>query len=431
VSRSTVAGTGGRVLDVVLNSPAMGDQQHVYVLLPSGYDPSGATKYPVLYLLHGAGGSYKDWVDMGVENDIDYTSVADHLVPFITVMPDDGPWGFYTDWYGNDLDDSSSGPPPAWTTYDIDELIPWVDGHFPVLTSRSGRAIAGLSMGGFGSMSYAARYPDLFSVAGSFSGVTDTDIDYPVGGEGLNLLSSAFTHGPPEQCIWGDTLTQGVRWHAGDPTYLAQNLASTSLFVASGNGQPGPYDKPGTTSTVEDGLIESVIYAMNEDFTAALSADGVSYTKYFYGAGTHSWGYWLRDLAHFLPQMSAAFAHPSATSSGAPFNFRTVDTSFTTHGYHFSINHAAEEFTYLSDVNPGGLSVVGTGTLAVETPADYVPGNTYRVTVGAVGRMVRADTGGRLAFDVDLGPPDDLQQSNFTGNDPNAFHHALVIIAAD
>ncbi len=80
--------------------------------------------------------------------------------------------------------------------------------------------------------------------AGSFSGAVDTDLDFPVGGEGLNLLSSFFTQGLPEQCIWGDTLTQGVRWHADDPTYQAQNLQGLSLFVASGNGQAGPYDTP-------------------------------------------------------------------------------------------------------------------------------------------------------------------------------------------
>jgi S-formylglutathione hydrolase FrmB len=423
-----MANTGGRVLSLVLNSPAMGDKQLVNVLLPKNYDASGDTKYPVLYLLHGAGGSYRDWVAKGVEQDIDYTSTADHLGPFITVMPDDGPWGFYTDWYGTDIGATASGPPPAWSTYDINELIPWVDGHFPVLATRSGRAIAGLSMGGFGAMSYAARYPDLFSSAASFSGVTDTDIDYPIGGEALNLLSAAFTRGPPETCIWGDPVTQGVSWHADDPTYLAQNLASLSLFVASGNGQAGMYDTPGTESTTEDGLIESVVYAMNQSFTAALSGDGVAYTKYFYGAGTHSWGYWLRDLAHFLPQMSAVFAHPQPLSTRAPFSFRTVDTNFSTHGYRFSIAHAAEAFTYLSNVAPGGLSVIGTGALTVLTPANYDPGDIYEVSVNSVRQSVRANPAGKLSFTVNLGRPSTLQQMAFTGNDPDSFPRAQVTI---
>jgi diacylglycerol O-acyltransferase/trehalose O-mycolyltransferase len=285
-------------------------------------------------------------------------------------------------------------------------------------------------MGGFGSMSLAARYPDLFSVAGSFSGVTDTDIDFPVGGELLNLLSSAFTHGPPNQCIWGDTVTQGVRWHAGDPTYLAPNLEGMSLFVASGNGQPGVYDTAGSTSTEEDGLIESLVYDMNEGFVSALSVAGITYTKYFYGAGTHSWGYWLRDLAHFLPQMWSVFAHPQAAATSAvPFAFRTVDTSFSIRGYRFSVDHVAETFTYLSNVSPDGLSVVGTGTLSVETAALYEPGGSYVVTINGSSRSVRADPSGRLTFAVDLGAPAIVQQSDFTGTDPGSLPQAQVTIA--
>ena len=428
VSRTTVPGTGGRVLDIVLNSPAMGDQQHVYVLLPMHFDASGATRYPVLYLLHGAGGSYSDWVRMGVQKDVDYTTIADHLVPFITVMPNGGAWGFYTDWYGSDLDQRVSGPPPAWTTYHIDELIPWVDRNLPVVTGRGGRAIAGLSMGGFGAMSYAARYPDLFSAAGSFSGVTDTDIDFPVGGEALNLFSPAFTHGPPSQCIWGDTLTQGVRWHAEDPTYLAENLSGLSLFVASGNGHAGPYDKAGQSATEVTGVVESFIYAMNQGFASALASNGIPFTEYFYGAGTHSWGYWLRDLAHFLPQMSSVFSLSAIAASSGPFNFRTVDTAFETHGYHFSIQHVAEAFTYVRGVRPGGFTVVGTGTLTVETPPQYVPGAVYRVTTAAASVLLRADPEGKLAFTVGLGAPTMVQQADFTGTDPQAFPSSVVSI---
>jgi S-formylglutathione hydrolase FrmB len=425
--QTTVPNTGGRVLDLVLNSPAMQDQQHVDVLLPRHYDP--ATKYPVLYLLHGAGGSYDDWVRMGVENDIDYTSTADHLGPFITVMPDDGAWGFYTDWYGADLNTSATAPIPAWSTYDIDELIPFIDSHFPVITTRSGRAIAGLSMGGYGAMSYAARYPDLFSAAGSFSGVTDLDLAGPVGGESLNLLSTAFTRGPPNQCVWGDTITQGVRFHAGDPTYLASNLASTSLFVASGNGQQGPYDTPTSESTVADGAEESLIYLLNEAFTSALSANGVTYTKYFYGNGTHSWGYWLRDLAHFLPQMSAAFTQPKTVSTTAPFTYRSVDTSFEIHGYQFSINHDAEAFTYLNSAGPDALTAIGTGTVSVLTPPNYIPGGSYRVTDNAVSTIVKANQQGQLSYQIGLGPPTPLQQFFFTSNDPNGFPIAYVTVA--
>jgi S-formylglutathione hydrolase FrmB len=432
-SQTTMPGYGGRLLKVVLNSPAMGDQQPVYVLLPPNYDPSGAVKYPVLYLLHGSGGSYADWINHGVEDDIDYTTVADHLVPFITVMPSDGTWGYYTNWYGNDLTDNLSKPPPAWETYDIDELIPWVDGHFPVNASRSGRAIAGLSMGGFGAMSYASRYPDLFAAAGSFSGVTDTDIDYPVGGELLNALSVAFTESTPDLCVWGDPVLQSAVWHGGDPDYLASNLADTSLFVASGNGNAGTYDKPGETEEV-DGAIESFIYSMNQQFAAALTTDHIAFTKYFYGAGTHSWGYWLRDLAHFLPQLSAVFSHPT-TAHPTDFSFRTVDTAFSEWGYSFGVQHVAEDFTYLNNVSPSAMTVTGTGVLSVSTPPNYVPGGFYRIAITPIGGSgslpvtnlsLEADSSGHLSYVINLGGPDLVQQFDFSDAVPAGFQRVQI-----
>jgi hypothetical protein len=134
--------------------------------------------------------------------------------------------------------------------------------------------------------------------------------------------------------------------------------------------------------------------------------------------------------------MSGVFAHPSAWPPATPFNFRTVDTSFSTHGYRFSIRHVAEEFTYLSNVSSAGLTAVGTGTLEVLSAPDYLPGNDYRVTIDATSPAhagptilaVRADGSGRLTFDVDLGPPDPVQQSDFSPNDPNSFPQARVTI---
>src|SRR4051794_23869984 len=90
ISRKAVS---DRLLDLRVHSDAMQGDQPIYVLLPEGYDPSGATRYPVLYLLHGALGSYTDWVDNGVEK-----AVGD--LQAIVVMPDDGRDGSYSDWYG-------------------------------------------------------------------------------------------------------------------------------------------------------------------------------------------------------------------------------------------------------------------------------------------------------------------------------------------
>lgn len=436
-SEDVVAGSDGRLIDVTLDSLAMDGPVHANVLLPAGYDPSGDTRYPVLYLLHGAGGSYQDWVNHGVEGVIDQTSAQDGLSPFITVMPDDGAWGFYSDWYGNDVTASGSTSPPAWTTFDIDELIPWVDAHFPTVADRQGRAVAGLSMGGFGAMSYAARFPDMFAAAGSFSGAVDTDLDYPAGPEGLTAAGAFLGGGSVDACIWGDPVTQDVRWRADDPTYLAPNLGDTSLFIASGNGEPGPYDTPGT-SAAEDGGIEAAIYQMNEGFVGALDDAGVAYTPYFYGPGTHSWPYWLRDLAHFLPQMVAAFAHGPAAPPAAPFSFRSDAADWSVWGWSFDTDHIVTEFTYLDGVSAGGLRATGSGTLTVLSAPLYRPGASYTVVEtasgvgpaqGPVSQTVTADASGRLRFQVGLGPPHAVQQVDFGPTATATWDHAVVTIA--
>src|SRR3984893_7597278 len=83
-----------RLQDITLHSQAMRGDVHVDVLTPTGYDPSSGMRYPVLYLLHGALGTYKDWPANGVE-----ALVGD--TPVIVVMPDDGRDGSYSDWYGS------------------------------------------------------------------------------------------------------------------------------------------------------------------------------------------------------------------------------------------------------------------------------------------------------------------------------------------
>jgi hypothetical protein len=142
----------------------------VRVLLPGGYASSGERRYPVLYLLHGSVDDYRSWTDKGD---------AEHLtagLPMIVVMPDAGSGGFYSDWYNN-----GAGGPPEWETYHVRELIPWIDAHYRTIASRAGRATAGLSMGGFGAMTYPSRHSDLFVAAASFSGAVNTNDFQPTG----------------------------------------------------------------------------------------------------------------------------------------------------------------------------------------------------------------------------------------------------------
>lgn len=409
-----------RVTDYTLRSPAMQQEVHVNVMLPAGYDPAGGARYPVLYLLHGALGSYMDWYKSGeVEKLIG-------SLPLIVVMPDGGYDGSYSDWYG--LLEGQSGPVPAWETFHVGELIPWVDATFATLADRGDRFIAGLSAGGGGATHYAADHPGLFGAVGSFSGANDNLEQYPF----YPTLSEALWgstdwpgHGPDGHCTWGDPYTQKVVWEDNNPTYLASNLKGTPLWIASGNGLPGPLDpslipdpaNPGqefsaAAGDAVGGSTEMEIWDMTKSFVKALNAVGIPHTDYFYGPGTHSWPYWQRDLVDFLKWLSPYIGHP--VPAPRTFSYRTADTSFSAWGWNFTVSgRDVREFVYLSRVGRGGLIARGSGRLHVITPPLYAPEAQYAVDVNAARQVVQANAQGRLSFTADMGPSHEVQQVRF------------------
>jgi S-formylglutathione hydrolase FrmB len=406
-----------RVLDLTLDSQAMHGPQHVNVLLPATYDGSGATRYPVLYLLHGAFGSYRDWVQHGVEDLVGNLGL-------LVVMPDDGVDGSYSDWYGTVT--GTSDIPPAWETYHLRELVPFVDATFPTIASRAGRFIAGLSSGGGGTVKYAAARAGLFAAAGSFSGAVNTDVDYPfypIISEALWGLTAIPTLGPDGHCTWGDPFTQHVIWLDNDPTYLAGNLEGTALFLACGDGNPGDLDGPSASYDV----VEGEVWTMNQRFVAALDATGVAHTDEFYGHGTHTWPYWQRDFAHFLTWLAPMLTQPPP--GPAAFSYRSARATFAANDWQFRVQRDVREVLYLRDVSAGGFGVTGSGALHVTSAPIYLAGTAYTITAGGGPRPVTADSAGRLHFTLDLGPSHEVQQYRFGARATDGWTTLQVAIA--
>jgi len=415
----------GRLRTYTVTSPAVG-VTHVNVLLPVGYDRRAPRRYPVLYLLHGALGSYADWVSdvtaAGQPQGGDAQSIVGSQ-PVIVVMPDDSPNGSYTDWYGISRKDARAipaPPAPAWETYDIDELIPWVDATFPTQATPAGRAIAGLSSGGGGAAKYATAHPGLFGFVGTFSGAVDNDlVDSTINWYAAsNSLSP--TSAPDDRCTFGDPYTtdasnEAYYWYDNDPTYEAANLGGVKLFVASGNGVPTSADAHANKGVVgAQGAIERVVDDMSHHFVAAVRAAGfgANVTTDFYGNGVHGWYYWQRDLASFLawlgPQLNQPFASP------ASFSYRTARVVSGAWGWLFRHDsglvvpnvNTAEEFMYLTGVSPSGFRVSADGAVRVTTPkGSYPAGSSHEVTVGEVATRVRANPAGQLRIKVALGAP--------------------------
>ena len=283
-----------RLLDSTVSTGAVNHPVGVRVLLPNGYNPNSGTRYPVLYLLHGGYGSYVDWTNVGGVTDLTAG------LPLIVVMPDAGKGGWYANW-----SNFGHGGSPAWETFHIDQLIPWVDANFRTVASRSGRAIAGLSMGGLGAMSYASRHPGTFAAVASFSGAVD--IQNPAVAALIQvspvidgaLPGSIYGIGPFDQ--------PGLADH--NPANMAANLRGMRVALYTGNGQNGPLD--GGNPPIIPDVQESVVHANNVLMNDRLNAAGVVHEFVDYGNGTHSFGYWTRDLAWELPKLMATFANPT------------------------------------------------------------------------------------------------------------------------
>ncbi len=129
------------------------------VILPAGYETS-LRRYPVLLLLHGLTGHYDNWV-----TDTNLLLYANKY-PLIIVMPEGG-----DGWYTNGV-----APNAKWEDSIMKEVLPYVDAHYRTLRDHRMRAVAGLSMGGYGAMKFGLKYPMDFSFAASMSGALDAPV---------------------------------------------------------------------------------------------------------------------------------------------------------------------------------------------------------------------------------------------------------------
>jgi S-formylglutathione hydrolase FrmB len=372
-----------RLSELTFHTPAVSGDTKVRVLVPAGYDASGATRYPVLLLLHGAQDDYRSWTDEG-----DAEAITAGLRA-IVVMPDSGTGGGYTDWYNG-----GAFGPPAWETYHLSQLLPWIDAHYPTVGTRSGRAVAGLSMGGYGAMEYAARHPDLFAAAAGFSPAVDlTSPPLLV----VNQVGD-LADGTPSP--YGNYVTDEIRTRGKNPVDLAENLAGLDLTLRTGNGDPGG---PGgdTGDPVEAEVHEEAVNLHNR-----LTALGIPHVWDDYGPGGHAWYYWQRDLRQLVPALQRVFAAPPRRP--ARFDYLTIDPDFQVYGWHVAITRPALEFAELRNAGRGGFDLRGSGTASVTTGRVARPGSTVealvRSAIATSTATLTADGRGRFTLAVPLGP---------------------------
>jgi S-formylglutathione hydrolase FrmB len=270
---SQVAAAAARVERVPFESRLVGAALPYNVVLPPGYEQksSAQTRYPVLYLLHGLAGSANDWVSQRAH-------LADYAAQYrmIVVVPE-GKDGWYTDGATVEKD--------KFESYFVEELMPDVERRFRTVEAREGRAVAGLSMGGYGALKFGLKYPERFAFAASMSGALDAASWLPE--QSLSFVKPSIAR------VFGGT-DSPVR-ASNDIYRMVRELPAAR--VAS---LPYFYLDCGT----EDVLLQS-----SRDFAALLVERKIPH-EYRQLPGSHGWAYWDKQVREVLKLAAQRLAPP-------------------------------------------------------------------------------------------------------------------------
>ena len=246
--------------DVLFPSKSLAREARYRIILPSAY-ASSDRRFPVLYLLHGLYGDRTNWAEL--------TKLSDYARPLdlIIVMPDAG-----NSWYAN----SFAIPAERFDDFILLDLIPEIESNYRALATRAGRAIAGLSMGGYGALKFALKHPQMFFLAGSMTGALSAPLD--LGNEVEEFregLQNAFGPSNNPQRAQNDVFALA---RAADPAHLPY------IYLDCG---------------AQDGFL-----ATNRRFAALLQSRGIPY-EFHELPGGHEWPYWDSRLPILLSVLFA------------------------------------------------------------------------------------------------------------------------------
>lgn len=306
LSVAPVSPRGSVVIDS-LRSEALGVTKHVVVYLPPSYATAPRRRFPVAYYLHGLWGDETNWTALGHLDAAMDSLVAHGMREMIVVMPD-GDDGWYTTWPAAPdaracaADTTRKEPASTYCVsraryddYITHDVVRFVDAHYRTIPSRASRAIAGLSMGGFGAITLALRNPTLYTAAASHSGVIAPLYAGPHPFDGTPRWAAVpdslgrFYGGvyPSMRRALGLDTTS---WWRRDPARLLAATRATArpaLFVDVG---------------VDDQFVDE-----SRAFRAAATGAGATVT-YAEWPGSHSWAYWRAHVAESLAWIAARVA---------------------------------------------------------------------------------------------------------------------------
>lgn len=246
----TQTAKAAKVDTVTTYSTVMQKKIKAVVITPDTYAKGNL---PVVYLLHGAGGNYADWIKSAPE----IKTMADQYQQII-VCPD----GNVTSWYF----DSPVNSAWKYETYITAELIPYIDANYKTIKNRKGRAITGLSMGGHGALYLAIKHQDLFGAAGSMSGGVDIR---------------------PFPKSW--KIEEKLGSYAQNPENWEKNTVINMLHLLT----------PNALALITDCGTEDFFYKVNVNLHEKMLERNIAH-DFITRPGAHNWDYWKNAVGYQL-----------------------------------------------------------------------------------------------------------------------------------
>lgn len=249
----------GTDFTLTVTTPQVSGPHKIRVFLPSGYAANPQKRWPVAYFLHGGGGTVNDAA----------AAPALRSDKMITVVPDGGRKGWYTNWKMQNTVLKAAN----WETFHLEQVVPFIDANLRTVPDRAHRAVTGLSMGGSGALHYAQARSDLFGHVAALSGGLDfgmAEIRATVVATELNL--------------------PGAWW-----------LANTSITLYTGDGDVVDAQTARAARTVKSRLDQLNIPSRLVDYGNGKSLAPTC-------DGGHNYGCWAPAFADYVPRLQAAFA---------------------------------------------------------------------------------------------------------------------------
>ena len=308
IASDTVGLQSGAVRRETFWSPSLGARKRVQVYLPPSYGRVGAesTRYPVAIYLHGMWGDETDWVVKG-RLAVTMDSLIGVGMPEMLVVMPDGDDGWWMSWaqpadmelcrrtpHRDEPAERFCVPNPRYDVYVARDLVAYIDATYRTLARPESRAIGGVSMGGYGAIALAARFPDTFSAAASHAGILTP-----------GLLADSSTIATTGRVTWRPSRTSnelrratGARWEGmypmlgADPTTWRSHDPATLILALQATGGRLP-------SMFVDVARGDEVLKQNRVFRTTLAERGIALT-YVESDGAHTWENYRASLSRAL-----------------------------------------------------------------------------------------------------------------------------------